>query len=102
MPCMGVHGTGLARARVHGNASPALRMLGDAVVSKRHDRGDVLGGVRARLAQGINPLGRGRSGGEVTSQGVVGGVLTKHGVHRRQWRRLGCRRGGVHGRCSVG
>jgi hypothetical protein len=37
------------------------------------------------------------AGGEVMAQEVVGGALTKHGVDHRQWRHLGCRRGGAGG-----
>jgi hypothetical protein len=62
---------------VHGNGARTLGALGGSVGSSWHGWGGVLGGVRARLLRGIDPLGRGGSGGEVTSQGVVGGVLTK-------------------------
>jgi hypothetical protein len=85
----------VARARVHKNASPALRMLGGAVGSSWHGRGSVHGRSQAGLARGIDPWVQCEAGGEVMAQGVVGGVLTKHGVHHRQWRHPGCRRGGA-------
>jgi hypothetical protein len=64
----------------HGNASPALRVLGGTVASKCRGQGDLHGGARAVLVQGIDPLGRGRSGGEVTVQEVVGGARPRSGI----------------------
>jgi hypothetical protein len=81
------------RTRVCRNATHALGALGGQSGSIQRGRGGVHGGARACLVQGIDPLGRGGSGGEVTARSVVGGVLSKHGVHRWQWRRPGCRRG---------
>jgi hypothetical protein len=66
MPCTGMHGTGLARALVHGNASPALHALGGVVALERRDRGGVHGRAHGLLLQGINSSGRGKLGGEVT------------------------------------
>jgi hypothetical protein len=66
VPCTSVHGTGLARALMHGNASPALRALGGAVASERRDRGGVHGRARGLLLRGIDSSGRGKLGSEVT------------------------------------
>jgi hypothetical protein len=86
-PCTVVRGTGAARARarVHENVSPALRGLGGAVVSERHDQGDALGRFRTRLVQGIDPVGRGKSGGEVTARAVAGGALSMLRCPRWPW-----------------
>jgi hypothetical protein len=87
---------------VHGNASPALRVLGGTVASEWHGRGDVHGGARAVLVQGIDPLGRGRSGGAVTAQGVVGGVLSELGAHGGHGGILGGRGVAGSSHCEVG
>jgi hypothetical protein len=64
----------------------ALDALGGQIGSRRHGRGNVHGHARVVLFQGIDPLGRGRSGGEVTAQEVNGGVLPRLGIHGGQWR----------------
>jgi hypothetical protein len=66
------------RTRVCQNATHALGALGGQSGSIQRGRGGVHGGARACLVRGIDPLGRGGSGGEVTARSVVGGVLTKH------------------------
>jgi hypothetical protein len=55
--------------------SPALCVLGGTVTSEWHGRSDMHGGARAVLVQGIDPLGRGRSGGEVTAREMDGAAL---------------------------
>jgi hypothetical protein len=50
--------------------------------SSWHGRGSVRGRSRAGLAQGIDPWVHCEAGGKVMAWEVVGGALTKHGVHR--------------------
>jgi hypothetical protein len=75
------------RVVVHGNTTQALGTLGGQIGSRRRGRGDMHGHARVVLLQGIDPLGRGRSGSEVTAREVDGGVLPRLGIHGGQWRR---------------
>jgi hypothetical protein len=54
------------------------------------------------MVQGIDLLGRGRSGGEVTAQGVVGGVLSELGAHGGRGGVLGGRGVAGSSHCEVG
>jgi hypothetical protein len=102
MPCKRASRVGLDRARVHGNALPALDALGGQFTPCWHGRGVVYGGSEVAASRGI---GRGRPGeldGEVTSWEVVGGALPRSGSLGGHG---GCpRQRGVAGSglCSVG
>jgi hypothetical protein len=100
MPCRCVRSARLDKAQMHGNGTRALGALGGQIGSRRRGRGGVHGHARVNRLQGIDPLDRGRPGGEVTVQEVVGGVLPKRGVHGGQWRHPVRR--GVAGSVSVG
>jgi hypothetical protein len=101
VPCTGVHGTGLAHALVHGNASPTLRALGGAVASERRGRGGVHGRARGLLLRGIDSSGRGKPGSEVTGHEMDGGMPTLLECPRWPWRRPG-RRGVARARSLQG
>jgi hypothetical protein len=90
---MVVHGTGLARAHVHGNMGHGLGALGSSVASDRRVRGGVHVAVRAALIQGIDHGGQHEAVGEVTEQEVVGGALPRSGTLDGH--------GAVHGRRGV-
>jgi hypothetical protein len=49
--------------------------LGGQIGLRRRGWGDVHGHARVVLLQGIGPLGRGRSSGEVMAREVDGGIL---------------------------
>jgi hypothetical protein len=102
MPCRRACSARPGGVQVHGNASPALRVLGGTVAYGWHGRGVVYDGSKVAASRGI---GRGHAGefdGEVTGREVVGGALPRLGVHGGQWRRPWRRRGIAAGRCGVG
>jgi hypothetical protein len=94
VPCRCAWKVGLEEVLAHGNASARSARSGGSIASDRLGRGAVLSGARPSLVRGIDPLGQGGSGGEVTDRGAVGGVLAKRRCP--QW--LGRRLGGVE--CS--
>jgi hypothetical protein len=71
---------------MRGNATRALRALDSPVTSTWHDRGVVHEGSHRFLLLGIDSSCRGKPGGEVTRQGVDGGVLIVLGCPRWPWR----------------
>jgi hypothetical protein len=71
-----------------GNGAHALCALGSPVMLVWQGRGASHGRSRAELARGIDPGVQCEAGGEVTTQGVVGGVLSVLGAH-------GCRGGAL-------
>jgi hypothetical protein len=100
VPCIVVHGTGLASACMHGNAGLGLGTLGGLVASEWHDHCVAQGGSEVAASRGIDRARVDELDGEVTGLEVVGGVLPKHDVHGGQWQRPGRR--GVAGSVSVG
>jgi hypothetical protein len=102
MPCRRACSARPGGVQVHGNASPALRVLGGTVAYGWHGRGVVYGGSEVAASRGI---GRGRAGefdGEVTGREVVGGALPRLGIHGGQWRWPWRRRGIAAGLCGMG
>jgi hypothetical protein len=81
VPCRRACGARLGDARVHGNGTHALDMLGGSMASGCHGRGAVHGRSRSGAARGIVHGGRRGAGGEVTTRGGVGAVLPKPGIH---------------------
>jgi hypothetical protein len=73
------------------NATHVLRALDGPVTSTWHGRGMAHDVSRQFLLLGIRSSGCGKPGGEVTGQGMDGGVLTMLGCPRWPWRRLGWR-----------
>jgi hypothetical protein len=82
MPCMIVCWAKLDGVQVHGNERHALRALACSLASDWHGRAALHGQFRPGLARGIDLVGRGGSGGEVTAQAVVGGALSTLGCPR--------------------
>jgi hypothetical protein len=82
---------GQARSRCTGTPLHALRGLGVLTGTRRRGRGGANGHTRVILFWGIGSMGRDRSGGEVTSREVDGGVLALPGCPRLAWRRPGRR-----------
>jgi hypothetical protein len=66
---------------VHGNEQHALRALGSSLASGWHGRGALHSRARAELARGIDPGGHRGAGGEVTTLGMVGAMLSMLGAH---------------------
>jgi hypothetical protein len=100
MPCRCECGARLGGVQVHGNASPALLVLGGMVASEWHGRGIVHARSKAGMAWGIDHGGRHGAGGEVTAREGVIAVLPKFGIHDGH----GCilSEGGVAGWCRYG
>jgi hypothetical protein len=80
----------------------ALGVLGDQIVSRWHGRGGVHGRARVYAARGIDPVGRGGSGGEVTARSGLSAALPHLGVHGGHGNGQGRRRGSSAGLCGVG
>jgi hypothetical protein len=102
VPCTVVHGAGLARARVHGNAGRGLGALGGMVASEWHVHYAAQGGSEVAASRGIDCVHVEELNGEVTGLEVVGAVSPKLGAHDGHGDAPG-RRGVVgSGLCSVG
>jgi hypothetical protein len=97
VPCMGVHGTGLARTRVHGNAGLGLGALGGLGASEWHDHCAAQGGSKVAASRGIDHALVDELDGEVTGLEVVGAALPMLGAHGGH----GDVQGGVGCLCSV-
>jgi hypothetical protein len=82
---------GQARSGYTGTPLHARRGLGILTGTRRRGRRGAHGHTRVIPFQGIGSTGRDRSGGEVTSWEVDGGVLALLGHPRRAWRRPGRR-----------
>jgi hypothetical protein len=82
MPCVNMCWAELNGVQAHGNERHALRALACSLASGWHGRAALHSRFRAGLARGIDLVGRGRSGGEVTARAVVGGALSTLGCPR--------------------
>jgi hypothetical protein len=80
VPCTVVHGTGLARARVHGNAGRGLGVLGGMVTSEWHIHCAAQGGSEVAASRGIDRACVEELDGEVTGLVVVGAVSPRLGA----------------------
>jgi hypothetical protein len=80
---------GLGEGWLHGNVVHALGTLGGQTVSCWHGRVALHGRPQAELARGIDPVGHCGFGGEVTTQGVVGDVLSELDAHGGRGSALG-------------
>jgi hypothetical protein len=82
MPCVNVCWAELDGVQAHGNERHALRALACSLASGWHGRAALHGRFRSGLARGIDPVGRGGSGGEVTARAVAGGAPSTLGCPR--------------------
>jgi hypothetical protein len=94
--------SGQARSGCTGTPLHALRGLGVLTGTRRRGWGGAHGHARVIPFQGIGSMGRDRSGGEVTSREVDGGVLALPGCPRLAWRWPGRREVAGLNLCHVG
>jgi hypothetical protein len=81
VPCMGMHGTGRARALMHGNAGLGLGTLGGLGASEWHDHCAAQGGSEVAVSRGIDHALVDELDGEVTGLEVVSAALPTLGAH---------------------